>query len=91
LNQHFDISARNVKKQRVKAANEKVWPGTWSNAGAAKMIRRDLKEARAAWLPGFLEARPTSTLDFWTPHAVAIPQTAESPPPPMPKTTANVA
>lgn len=34
-----------------------VWPGTWSNAASAKMIRLDLKEARKKWLQSFQDAR----------------------------------
>lgn len=34
-----------------------VWPGTWSNAASAKMIRLDLKEARKEWLQSFQDAR----------------------------------
>lgn len=33
-----------------KPADSPVWPGTWSNAASAKMIRLDLSEARKTWL-----------------------------------------
>ncbi len=39
-----------------KPANGAVWPGTWSNAASAKMIRLDLKEARKKWLQSFQDA-----------------------------------
>jgi hypothetical protein len=32
-----------------KPANSTVWPGTWSNAASAKMIRLDLAEQSMAW------------------------------------------
>lgn len=35
---------------RDKPAGQHVWPGTWSNHASAKMIRRDLADARKAWL-----------------------------------------
>src|SRR5207237_1149873 len=35
---------------RDKPAGKPVWPGTWGNDASAKMIRRDLTDARAAWL-----------------------------------------
>jgi integrase len=38
-------------------AEAPVWPGTWSNAASAKMIRLDLKEARKKWLQSFQDAR----------------------------------
>ena len=34
-----------------------VWPGTWSNAASAKMIRLDLKEARKKWLKSIQDDR----------------------------------
>jgi integrase len=37
-------------------ADQPVWPGTWSNAASAKMIRFDLAEARKAWLAAFQDA-----------------------------------
>jgi integrase len=46
-----------------KAPAEKVWPGTWSKKRAAMMIRADLKEARATWLGGFLDARQRDEMD----------------------------
>ena len=56
----IDVAAALLPWLTGKAANERVWPGTWSNAGAAKMIRRGLKEARKAWIAGFQEARQQS-------------------------------
>jgi integrase len=38
-------------------ADAPVWPGTWSNAASAKMIRGDLKEARKKWLQAFQDDR----------------------------------
>jgi integrase len=34
-----------------------VWPGTWSNAASAKMIRLDLAEARKKWVAAAQDAR----------------------------------
>jgi len=39
-----------------KAAGAIVWPGNWTLRGA-KMIRRDLEEARETWLKSFQDAR----------------------------------
>ena len=38
-------------------ADAPVWPGTWSNAASAKMIRRDLAEARKKWISFAQDAR----------------------------------
>ena len=35
--------------------DDPVWPGTWSNAASAKMIRGDLRESRKKWLQSFQE------------------------------------
>jgi integrase len=40
-----------------KPADAPVWPGTWSHAASAKMIRLDLREARKKWLQSFQDAR----------------------------------
>lgn len=40
-----------------KPADAPVWPGTWSNAASAKMIRLDLSDTRKQWLAGFQDAR----------------------------------
>jgi integrase len=40
-----------------KPADAPVWPGTWSNAASAKMMRGDLKEARKRWLTAVQDAR----------------------------------
>jgi integrase len=42
---------------RGRPAGQPVWPGTWCNDASAKMIRKDLTEARANWLSGFPEGR----------------------------------
>jgi integrase len=38
-------------------ADAPVWPGTWSNEASAKMIRRDLEEAREQWVSAVKDAR----------------------------------
>jgi integrase len=40
-----------------KSANQPVWSGTWANDASAKMLRRDLADARAAWLESFQDAQ----------------------------------
>src|SRR5262249_32494681 len=40
-----------------KPAGQPVWPGTWGNDASAKMIRRDLADARKAWLQSFQDER----------------------------------
>src|SRR5262249_24684658 len=40
-----------------KPADAPAWPGTWSNAASAKMIRLDLAESRKAWLKSLQDAR----------------------------------
>jgi hypothetical protein len=42
---------------RDKAPGQPVWPGTWGNDASAKMIRRDLADARRAWLQSFQHDR----------------------------------
>src|SRR5262249_47678531 len=42
---------------RDKPAGKPVWPGTWSNDASAKMIRRDLADARKEWLADAQDAR----------------------------------
>jgi integrase len=42
---------------RDKPADKPVWAGTWANDASAKMIRRDLADARKAWLAEAKDAR----------------------------------
>jgi integrase len=42
---------------RDKPAGKPVWPGTWSHDASAKMIRRDLADARKAWVADASERR----------------------------------
>jgi hypothetical protein len=41
---------------REMPAGKPVWPGTWANDASAKMIHRDLADARLRWLASFLDA-----------------------------------
>jgi integrase len=42
---------------RDKPMGKPVWPGTWSHDASAKMVRRDLADARKAWLCDASEPR----------------------------------
>lgn len=46
----LDVAATLRGFLRSKPSGQPVWPGTWSDDASAKMIRRDLAEARAKWL-----------------------------------------
>jgi integrase len=46
----LDVAAALADYLADKPAGQPVWPGTWAKDKSAKMIRRDLADARAAWV-----------------------------------------
>jgi hypothetical protein len=48
---------------RAKPEGKPVWPGTWSNDASARMIRKDLKEAREKWLSTAADARQRAEME----------------------------
>ncbi len=52
-----DVAATLRDYLRDKPAGRPVWPGTWANDASAKMIRRDLADARRVWVAAAQDAR----------------------------------
>jgi len=48
---------------RDKLVGKPVWPGTWANDASAKMLRRDLADARRTWLKSIQDPREREEAD----------------------------
>jgi len=48
---------------RHRPVGQPVWPGTWANDASAKMLRRDLADARRTWLKSIQDPREREEAD----------------------------